>query len=104
MTRHGELQPASERKAVQCRNHRLGEALDESEQIVKVGRRDHERRIELGHVRASAEVRARARENHGGDRLRIGGPVQAFGDAFAHARAERIDRRIVEPDHGDGAM
>ena len=104
MTAHGELQPAAEREAVQRRDHRLGEALDEIEQIVKIGRGDHQRRVEFGHVRASAEIRARPRENHGGDRIRIGGPVQAFGDPFAHTRAQRIDRRIVEPDHGDGAM
>ena len=104
MTAHGELQAASERDAVQGRDHRLREPFDEVEHIVEVRRREHLCRAKLGHVRAPAEIRPRAREDHGGHGLRVRGTLQAFGDPLAHARAERIHRRVVEPDHGDGAV
>ena len=57
----GELQAAAEGGAVERRNHRLGRLLDLRAQIREVGRGNHLRGAELGHIRARRRTPLRIR-------------------------------------------
>ena len=104
---HGHLEPAAERRPVNCHDDRLREVLDTREQIVQVRKR---RQVTPGGVFERADVGAGdegpagAANDDGGD-LRVGlRDVESGRERLGHARTQGIDRRVVDFDHGHAVI
>ena len=105
MAGHGELQAAAERRAVERGNHGFGKAFDQRDQIRKIRRGD---RLPVNRTRSRPLLR----------KTSLPAPVMTTApieSAFAArsnpsamalrtAQTERIHRRAVQGDDGDGAV
>ncbi len=104
--RHRELEPAAERRAVDRHHHRLRAVLDERQELVEVRRlgAGPGRRLEVLEVGARDERLARPEHHERLDRRVRRKPPHGRGQLGGHVPAERVDRRIVDPDDGDRAL
>ena len=102
MTAERHLEPAAERHAVDGSHHRLRARLQ---------RRDGDaeaRRLrwlaEFADVGARDEGPALADDDHGRDTGIGNGALDAVDHALAHCLAQRIHRRVIDRENGDGAL
>jgi hypothetical protein len=106
VARHGELQAAAQRRAVDGAHDRLGAIFDAPQQRVyamravdgNVAVRDGAEDLDIG---AGDESVARADQHDGFDGRVGGGARDARVDAFGHAGAESVYGRIVYGDDGN---
>ena len=95
----GQFTTTAQRVAVQRHDNRFSrvlETLNDVGQMRRLGRQ-----IELADVGAGAECAARARDHdraHRGIEDRL---IQRFDEAGTHVSRQRVDRRVVDDNHGD---
>ncbi len=102
MARHGEFEPAAQRRAVHGGDHRLRDALERHDHIRQ--RRRLARLAELGDVGACAERAPRAGDHDALDRPIRLRRSQRQGEPLAHGMAECIHRWGIDRDDGNVAV
>ena len=100
---HRGFEPATQRIAMNGGHNRLGAGIE------LVGRAVPDRRpdaafAELANIRAGDEAASGTDEHHGLHRGVSMGFFKARSDAFRHARAQRIHRRVVDGDDPDAVL
>ena len=105
---HRQLEPAAERRAVNRHHHRLGGVFDAREQVMNVGsarRRGSHAACSRSAMSAPATNVRPAPMTTMARTARIGaGLVERRESAPRHARAQRVDRRVVDDDKGDRVL
>ena len=95
-----QFEPAAQRIAVDCRDHRF---LAGVEDLMRAATVDRRRPVgaEGADVGAGDKAAAGADQHHRADR-RVGiAALDALDDALGHARRQRVDRRVVDRDDPD---
>jgi len=104
MAAQGQLQSAPHAHAADGGNDGLDAALDGGDDRQQRGLLHRLGRAELAHIGTTGEEAFIADQHHGLHR-RIGrGRVDAGHDGLTHGQAQAIDGRVVEGDHGHGAV
>ncbi len=96
------LQAAAQRRAVQRRDDQLGRILHRGDDVVQV--RARRRLAELADVGAGDEGAAAADQHDGVDAGILAEGLDAFLDAGADRRSQRIHRRIVDGEDSDAPL
>ena len=102
MTGEREFQAAAEHRPMQRGHDGLGSGLHGREHVAEHGRARF--LIEFADVRSGHEMGRGAADDDGAD---VGGSVgrqHRIEECLAHGLCQRIDRRIVDAEHGDLAM
>ena len=104
MATHGELQPAAHADAVDRGHDGLGGRLTYTDQTTQVGLSQRHWRAKFSNVRAARKRFACAGDHDRGDGrvgMRLFDPV---GDIPSGCITQAIDGRVLQGDHGDGAV
>jgi hypothetical protein len=102
VARHGDLETAAQRRAMQRRHHGFLERIERFTQIggTHVGRRS----VEFGDVGARDKRAPGTGQHHGTDVGGRTGFAQRGQQLATQGRGQRIDRRPVDLDEGDVAV
>ena len=103
MPAHRHFQAPAECRAMQRHHHRLGRIFNLQDDLRQVRGRRFARHDpgEFTNIGAGDERASRADHDNRAHLRILHGPLHAFQNAFRHARAQRIHRRIVDGDDGN---